>query len=73
MKNIYMVQVSNASEGCYFLPYAAGLLINYAFKSETIRQAFRFQRFVFRKEDIDASIEHADVLTEDELEGIKMN
>ena len=56
MKNIYMVQVSNASEGCYFLPYAAGLLINYAFKSETIRQAFRFQRFVFRKEDIDECV-----------------
>ena len=56
MKNIYMVQVSNASEGCYFLPYAAGLLINYAFKSETVRQAFRFQRFVFRKEDIDECV-----------------
>lgn len=57
MKNIYMVQPSNASEGCYFLPYACGLLMNYAFKSEQVRQHFRFQRFVFRKEDIDACVQ----------------
>lgn len=53
MKNLYMVQVSNASEGCYFLPYAAGLLVNYAFKSEKIQENFSFKRFVFRKENID--------------------
>lgn len=57
MKNIYMVQASNSSEGCYFLPYAAGLLINYAFKSELVRQHFCFQRFVFRKEEVDTCVQ----------------
>ena len=56
MKNIYMVQPSNASEGCYFLPYASGLLINYAFKSEKIKKEFCFKRFVFRREDIDECV-----------------
>ena len=60
MKNIYMVQVSNASEGCYFLPYAAGLLVNYAFKSETIKNNYEFKRFVFRKEDIDECVKTLD-------------
>ena len=53
MKNIYMVQVSNASEGCFFLPYAVGLLVNYAFKDETVKNNYCFKRFVFSKEDID--------------------
>ena len=56
MKNVYMVQVSNASEGCYFLPYAAGLLVNYAFKSEIIAKNYCFKRFIFRKENIDECV-----------------
>ena len=44
MKNIYMIQASNTYTGNSFkaayLPYAAGLLIAYAFTDETIKNEY---------------------------------
>lgn len=57
MKNIYMVQASNTYTGNSFkaayLPYAAGLLIAYAFTNETIKSEYAFKRFVFTRESTD--------------------
>lgn len=55
-KNIYMIQVSNSSEGCYFLPYSVGTMVAYAWSDETIAQHYEMKRFVFRKEDIDSAV-----------------
>lgn len=62
MKNIYMVQASNTYTGNSFkaayLPYAAGLLIAYAFTDETIKSEYEFKRFVFTRESTDKVVEH---------------
>ena len=61
MKNIYMVQASNTYTGNSFkaayLPYAAGLLIAYAFTNETIKKEYEFKRFVFTRESTDVVAE----------------
>ena len=61
MKNIYMVQASNTYTGNSFkaayLPYAAGLLIAYAFTDETIKNEYEFKRFVFTRESTDKVVE----------------
>lgn len=56
-KNIYMIQVSNSSEGSYFLPYSVGTMVAYAWSDEYIAQHYEMKRFVFRKEDIDSAVE----------------
>lgn len=56
-KNVYMVQVSNASEGCYFLPYSVGTLVAYAWSDLEIKNNYVLKRFVVSKEDIDTAIE----------------
>ena len=62
MKNIYMVQASNTYTGNSFkaayLPYAAGLLIAYAFTDETVKSEYEFKRFVFTRESTDKVVEN---------------
>lgn len=60
MKNLYMLQPcdthgSGKNESAY-LPYATGLLVAYAFQDETVKQNYALQRFIYKKEDIDAAI-----------------
>ena len=56
-----MVQASNTYSGNSFkaayLPYAVGLLIAYAFTDETIKNEYRFKRFVFIREETDKVVE----------------
>ncbi len=56
MKNVYMVQASTTYGGNIFksayLPYAAGLLVAYAWEDPVIRREYRFRRFVFTKENV---------------------
>ena len=56
MKNVYMVQASTTYGGNIFksayLPYAAGLLVAYAWSDPVIQASYRFRRFVFVKENV---------------------
>lgn len=60
MKNVYMVQASTTYGGNLFkaayLPYAAGLLVAYAWTNETIKNEYCFKRFVFTREDIESVV-----------------
>jgi radical SAM superfamily enzyme YgiQ (UPF0313 family) len=56
-RNIYMIQVSNSSEGSYFLPYSVGALAAYAWSDEYIKTAYELKRFVYRKEDIESAVD----------------
>ena len=64
MKNVYMVQASTTYGGNIFksayLPYAAGLLVAYAWADARVREAYRFRRFVFTKENVKAAAESFD-------------
>ena len=55
-RNIYMVQVSNSSEGSYFLPYSVGTMAAYAWSDDIIKDKYTLKRFVFSKEDIDSAV-----------------
>lgn len=61
MKNIYMVQASNTYSGNSFkaayLPYAAGLLVAYAFTDEVVKKEYKFKRFVFTRENTDSVVD----------------
>ncbi|MBQ3006662.1 MAG: radical SAM protein [Clostridia bacterium] len=61
MKNIYMVQASDTYKGkgfrAAYLPYAAGLLISYAFTNDAIKKDYCFKRFVFTRENTDKCVE----------------
>lgn len=56
MKNIYMIQPNSQYGDSIYFPYAAGCLVAYAFQNETIRNAFRFVSFVWKKGDIDDQV-----------------
>ncbi len=60
MKNLYMVQASNTYTGNSFkaayLPYAAGLLVAYAFTDENIKNEYEFKRFIFTREETDDAL-----------------
>ncbi len=69
MKNVYMVQASTTYGGDLFkaayLPYAAGLLVAYAWTNETVKKEYCFKRFIFTREDIEsavASLEQPEVI-----------
>ncbi len=55
-RNVYMIQVSNSSEGSYFLPYSLGALAAYAWSDETIQANYELKDFIFRKDDIETAI-----------------
>ena len=59
MKNVYMVQASQTYGGNIFksayLPYAAGLLVAYAWTDETVKSEYCFKRFIFTREDIETA------------------
>lgn len=61
MKNVYMVQASNTYTGNSFkaayLPYAAGLLVAYAFEDDKIKSEYDFKRFIFTRESTDEAVE----------------
>ncbi len=61
MKRIYMVQASDTYTGNSFkaayLPYAAGLLVAYAFKDEKIKNEYKFERFIFTRENTDDAVD----------------
>ncbi len=60
-KNIYMVQASNTYAGngfkAAYLPYAAGLLVAYAFTEKIIKENYDFKRFIFTREITDNAVE----------------
>lgn len=56
-KNVYMIQVSNSSEGSYFLPYSLGALAAYAWSDPIIQANYILKGFVFRKDDIKSAID----------------
>ncbi len=64
MKNVYMVQASNTYSGrgfkAAYLPYAAGLLVAYAFCDENIKKEYEFKRFIFTRENTDQAVESLD-------------
>ncbi len=54
MRNVYFVQVDiSASLGAEsaYLPYTAGILAANAWRSETVKTAFRMKEFIFLRED----------------------
>lgn len=59
MKNVYMVQASQTYGGDIFksayLPYAAGLLVAYAWTDETVKSEYCFKRFIFTRENVDTA------------------
>jgi len=55
-RNIYMIAVSNSSEGSYFLPYPVGTMAAYAWTDKTIREHYELKGFVFRKDDIETAV-----------------
>lgn len=64
MKNVYMVQASATYGGNIFksayLPYAAGLLVAYAWTDGTIKREYEFKRFIFTRETTDSAVESLD-------------
>lgn len=69
MKNVYMVQASQTYGGNIFksayLPYAAGLLVAYAWTDETVKSEYCFKRFIFTRENVEsaaASLENPAVI-----------
>lgn len=52
MKKIYMVQPNSVYGNSIYFPYAAGSLIAYAFKDETIKNEYSFEGFIYKKENI---------------------
>lgn len=52
MKNIYMVQPNSIYGNSVYFPYAAGSLIAYIFKDETIQKNYTFKKFIYKKDDI---------------------
>lgn len=60
MKNVYMVQASTTYGGNLFkaayLPYAAGLLVAYAWTDEKVSEEYEFKRFIFTREDTDSAV-----------------
>ena len=63
-RNVYMVQVDTTmgyqQNRVVYLPYAAGLLTASAWTSETVRRAYRFQGFVFCRDDVDTIVSGLD-------------
>ena len=59
MKNVYMVQASQTYGGSIFksayLPYAAGLLVAYAWTDEVVKKEYCFKRFIFTREDVETA------------------
>ncbi len=64
MRNVYMVQASTTYGGDLFksayLPYAAGLLVAYAWTDEVIKNNYAFKRFVFTREEIETVVDGLD-------------
>ncbi len=59
MKNTYFVQVDvSACMGAQnaYLPYTAGILVASAWRSETVKQNYRFREFIFLREDVDGVV-----------------
>ncbi len=60
MKKIYMVQPNSVYGNSIYFPYAAGSIIAYAFKDETIKQAYSFEKFIYKKGQIEKIIDQID-------------
>ncbi len=56
MKNIYMVQPNSEYGNSVYFPYAAGCLIAYAFKDETVKKEFTFKGFQYKKTDANEAV-----------------
>ncbi len=54
MKKIYMVQPNSIYGNSVYFPYAAGSLIAYAFKDETVKAEYSFEGFVYKKDNIES-------------------
>ncbi len=53
MKNVYLIQPSNALSRSVFLPYSAGVIAAYSFQHEKIKNNYHLSEFIFIKQNID--------------------
>ncbi len=60
MKKIYMVQPNSIYGNSVYFPYAVGSLIAYAFKDATVNHEYKFEKFIYKKEDITVAVEGMD-------------
>ena len=60
MKNIYMAQPNSQYGNSIYFPYAAGSLIAYSFKNETIKNEYSLKEFIYKKEKISDIISKLD-------------
>lgn len=56
MRNVYLAQVNNLYGRNCFIPYSVGLLQAYALSNQTIKDNFKFCRFVYLRESIDSVV-----------------
>ena len=59
-RNIYLVQVTNSSEGSYMLPYSVGTLIANAWQEEAVREGFEVREIIVFKDDLDVIVQRMD-------------
>lgn len=52
MKNVYMVQSTNSSEGSYMLPYSVGTMVAHAWSDPVIKASYAMKKFIIFKEDV---------------------
>ena len=60
MKNLYMVQPNSRYGNSIYFPYAAGSLVAYSLKDETVKNEYDFKSFIYRKESISAIVSKLD-------------
>ncbi len=59
-KNVYMVQINAEYSGSIYLPYAVGAIAAYAWSDETVKKIYRLMPFIYRRDDIDETINSLD-------------
>lgn len=64
MKNLFLIQVGDpfgtGQSETRYLPYATGLIAAYAFDKQIIRENYHFGGFLYRKDNIDETIDRMD-------------
>lgn len=60
MKNIYMAQPNSQYGNSIYFPYAAGSLIAYSFKNETVKNEYSLKEFIYKKEKVSDIVSRLD-------------
>ncbi len=60
MKNIYMAQPNSQYGNSIYFPYAAGSLVAYSFKNETMKNEYSLKEFIYKKEKISDIVSRLD-------------